>query len=178
MTDHEAPLSDEEQEQLTALLRRMKWPLPRHVFYALVHNTVSVAIELIVFDADGNILIEYRKDTEYDGYALPGTVLRQNEDVLVALRRLEEMEIKSRVTDITDLGWKEILQGIGEGRDRYRHYIPLLYACRLTGEYTGVGEFYPWDQLPATILSHEKAIIEEVVQRLKESYKHLIFFGK
>ena len=173
MSDRPIPLSDEEQTQLALLLSRMESPLRPDVFYALVHSTVSVALELVVFDAEGKILLEYRKDTEYDGFALPGTVLRNNEDVSSAMKRLLETEVKSKTSNPVSLGWLEIQKGAQADQDRYRHYIPLLYACKMEARYEGSGEFFAYDSFPENTLSHEKMIIEEVVRRLKESSEPL-----
>ena len=174
MSNYQSPLSDEEQEQLVVLLGRMVWPLQPRVFHALVNKTVTVAIELVVFNSEGKVLLECRKDIEYDGYALPGTVLRDNEDIPTATKRLFEKEIRSQVSEPVSLGWMEIQKGTELGQDLYRHYIALLYSSKLEGPYLGGGEFFQVNQIPKNTLSHEKSIVEEVVKRITDSNQQIL----
>src|SRR3989344_240010 len=84
---------EEQDDQLADLLRRAKWPLSPKVFAALVSKTVSTPIELAVFDNKLRILLFDRKDDEYEGYHMPGTVLRDNETVPDAVERLLKSEV-------------------------------------------------------------------------------------
>ncbi|MGC9603058.1 MAG: NUDIX hydrolase [Minisyncoccia bacterium] len=152
------------EERLTvALLRNLHWPLKQSIFSAIVNKTVSVPIELAVFDEQGRVLMFYRRDDEYDGYHIPGTVLRDNEDVPAAIRRLLKSEVVGgRVTQITSLGWIEI----PKGDNPTRHEISLLHSCVLEGPYNGKsGEFFFPDKLPFTTLDHHHTLIKEIMKR-------------
>ena len=163
----ETPLTDAEQDTLAQFLIRAQWPLKPDIFAAWVRKFVSVPIELAVFNQDGHVLLIYRKDQEYEGYHMPGTVLRDNEDVPTAINRLLSGEVGSKVTRPIPLGWKEVTRGNEFGQNRSRHEISLLHTCWPIGPYSGEGEFFPTDQLPENTLSHHKVLIEEMVKRLK-----------
>lgn len=169
--DQLAPLTDTEWDQLTGLLRRATWPLPSNVFRALINKTVSVPIELAVLsEKSDKILLYYRKDEEYDGNHMPGTVLRDNENVPDALRRLVDSElIDARVGDPVFVGWAEISKGNAYGQNPSRHEISLIFACRLKGHYKGSGgSLFYIDNLPDNTLSHHRILIEIVRKWLWE----------
>lgn len=169
--DEQNPLAPEEEDQLADLLTRVEWPLSPHVFAAAVNKFVSVPIELLVLDDDNRILMFYRKDEEYEGYHIPGTVLRDNEDVPAAIQRLLKSEVVGgKVTRPISLGWLEVQKGNGFGQNPSRHEISLLHLCWSIGTYQGKGgEFFPLDQLPDSTLSHHRVLIREAVRRLKQN---------
>ena len=162
------PTPAEQDDQLAYLLRRAKWPLSPKVFAALVNKTVSTPIELAVFDNKLRILLFDRKDDEYEGYHMPGTVLRDNETVPDAVERLLKSEVVGgNITPPISLGWKEITKGDEFGQDPNRHQISLLHACWLTEPWgSKQGEFFSVDELPENTLSHHRVLIKEIVRRL------------
>lgn len=157
-------LTQSEVEQLAGLLGKIEWPMPKEVFYALLRCTVSVPIELAVIDDKGYVLMFYRKDEEYDGYHMPGTVLRDNEDVSNALRRLLASElVGANISAPQNIGWIEIPRGSGHGENPTRHEISLIFLARLHGEYQGKGgEFFPIHKLPKNTLPHHVTLIQQV----------------
>ncbi len=170
MSDSNSPtddLADGENKQLAPLLSRARWPLEPNVFRALVGMSVSVPIELAVFDND-QILLFYRRDEEYEGNHMPGTVLRGNETVSDAINRLRVEELDGGyVTKPVSLGWIEVVKGSGPGQDPARHQISLLHACWLVGPYTGSGVFFSLDDLPSDLLPHHRVLIHEIVARIE-----------
>lgn len=169
MAENLAPLSPEEEAQLASLMRRARWPLKPDVFRAGVGLFVSNPIELKVLNDNGHVLMFYRKDDEYEGNHIPGTVLRDNEDVPMAIQRLLNSEVVGgEVTPPISLGWKEISKGTtGSGQNPTRHEISLLHVCWLKKPYQGKGgEFYPVDQLPKNTLPHHRVLIAEMMKRL------------
>ncbi|MBI4094201.1 MAG: NUDIX hydrolase [Candidatus Liptonbacteria bacterium] len=154
---------------LAQLMRAARWPLVPPVFGALVSMAVSVPLELCVMDKKGRVLTFYRKDSEYDGHHMPGTVLRDNENVEQALNRLVTSEVVGgEISDPVNVGWIEIPKGSGEGWNPTRHEISLLWMAYLRGEYHGKnGVFSPMDALPPNTLSHHRVLIEKFKKALK-----------
>lgn len=162
------PLTELEEKSLVDLLRRVQWPVKSDIFKAIANKLVTTPIELAVLDSDNRVLMFYRKDDEYDGCHLPGTVLRDNENVLTAIKRLLQSEVVGgKVTPPISLGWVEITKGNGSGQNPTRHEISLLHVCWLTDPYQGKGgEFFPIDQLPKNTLPHHRILLNEIMVRL------------
>jgi hypothetical protein len=150
-------LTADESEQLASLLGKVEWPVPPNVFHALMKATVSVPIELGVFDSDGRVLLIYRDDFEFKGWHMPGTVLRENEDIPTAIKRLGQGEVKTPTSPPISLGWAEI-KGV-------RHEVSLLHVCRLEGAYSGEGQLFDPRQLPPDTLDHHQYLIGEMLSR-------------
>jgi ADP-ribose pyrophosphatase YjhB (NUDIX family) len=156
------PLSPEEEVQLAELLSRVTWPVKQPVFRGLVGATVSTPIELCVF-REQSVLMFYRKDEEYNGYHIPGTVLRDNEDVPTALNRLIVSEVVGgNVGKVRQVGWMEVKKGTGEFDNPTRHEISLLHYAYILGEYKGSGEFFPVNSLPSNTLPHHRQLISTI----------------
>ncbi|MDB5190410.1 MAG: hypothetical protein JWN49_736 [Parcubacteria group bacterium] len=146
-------LTDKETETLTALLKKVEWPLAPSVFHALMEKTVSVPVELAVFDQKGRILLIHRDDHEFTGWHLPGTVLRDTDDVGIALKRLITHELAGvAVTAPVNLGWFEAKRDLTPTR----HGVSLLHGCQLESVYTGPGTFFERYNLPTDVLAHHK----------------------
>lgn len=159
-------LNESECNMLAELLKRAEWPLSKEVFHALMGVVVTTPIELGVFDAGGKILLIHRDDPEYpDCWHLPGTVLRNNEDVPTAVKRLINGEVRAPVLDLISLGWREIVKGSGVGQNPTRHEISLVHVCWLQGSYEGVGKFFSLDSLPESTLTHHRVLIQEMMER-------------
>ncbi len=163
-----ASLTADEVSLLAELLRRVEWPLPLPVFAAAMNKFVSTPIELAVLDSSGRVLMVHREDAEYVGNHMPGTVLRDNENVPAAINRLLTREVGGKVTPPVSLGWVEVSKGNGPGQDPNRHQISLLHVCWLTGAYEGAGRFFPVDQLPEDTLEHHRLLVREMMSRLRQ----------
>lgn len=158
---------EERTKLLVTLLRELKWPLDPKVFGTLLNKTVSVPIELAVLNDRDEVLMFYRKDDEYDGNHIPGSVLRDTDTVGGVLTRLRNGEVVGgNVTEPIFIGWAEIPKGTGPGENPTRHEISLVFLCRLVGEYKGSGKFYPLDQLPENTLSHHRVLVSNVIECL------------
>ncbi|MFA6534286.1 MAG: NUDIX domain-containing protein [Patescibacteria group bacterium] len=162
-------LTQEESLALAELLKKLEWPMDLEVFYALMRKIVSIPIELCVLDDQNRVLTFYRKDAEYDGHHLPGTVLRDNETVPQALRRLIQSElVGGKVTEPQNIGWVEILRGNNPTENPTRHEISLLFLTHLRGTYQGKGGvFSPLYGLPENTLTHHRLLIDRFRQYLR-----------
>lgn len=155
---------------LINLLGKLKWPLEKDVFHALMPRITSIPIELCVLDRENRVLTFYRKDDEYDGHHMPGTVLRDNENVSQTVKRLIQSElVGGDVTAPKNIGWTEIPRGNGRGENPTRHEISLLFITHLSSTYHGGGGvFSPFDALPDNILPHHRVLVEKFRQYLED----------
>ena len=155
--------TENEDDILVALLTKVTWPPRPRVFHALVKITITIPIELAVLNERNEILMFYRKDDEYDGNHIPGTVIRDNENISCALERLRTSEIVGgNISNPIDIGHVEIMRGNDPGQNPTRHEVSLIHVAWLTSPYKGNGRFYPLDQLPENTLSHHQVIIDRV----------------
>lgn len=143
--------------------------MDKDVFHALVSKLITVPIELCILDSENRAFTFYRKDLEYDGHHIPGTVLRDNETVQEALNRLIQSEVVDmEISQPENIGWCEIRRGAGYGENPTRHEISLIFLARLKNAYHGnVGVFSPLDELPDNIIPHHRILLDEVKVHLK-----------
>jgi ADP-ribose pyrophosphatase YjhB (NUDIX family) len=165
-------LSREEELQLISLLKRTKMPVSYDLFLAIMSSFPSIPVELAVFNKEGEILLFNRIDDEFDGYHSPGTVLRNDDTVEVALKRLIEGELKGlRLTEPISLGWHENIKGSGYFQNPTRHEISLIHVCEAIRKYNGEGEFFSLDKLPKNMVPHHRKLVPEIARRFKEYKK-------
>lgn len=70
------PLNEQEIIKLTDLLARVdNTQIKGDVWYELVKKFITVPIELCILDDQERVLLVYRKDREFDGYHMPGSVV-------------------------------------------------------------------------------------------------------
>lgn len=159
-------LTKNEEIILMGLLEKLSSPISPDVFRVLMRKTVSVPIELAVFNSNNQILMIFRKDEEYNGHHLPGTVLRNDENVNDALKRLIAKELAgANILNINSVGWVEIPRGTNQEENPTRHEISLLHVGYLNDKYKGSGEFFYPEDLPLNILSHHRRLIREIINR-------------
>ena len=156
-------LTEQEVRMLVGLLEKLEWPTPKEVFYMIMRRFISIPIELCVLDGNDRVLMFYRKDEEYDGYHMPGTVLRDDETVPQAIKRLIQNElVGSEVTDPKNIGWVEIPRGNGYGNNPTRHEISILFIAHLQGADGGSGGVvFTFDALPENTLPHHRVLAEK-----------------
>jgi|SRR3989344_2299849 len=160
-------LSKGEEKKLIYLLGKLDFPVSEELFQSIMSSFVSVPIELAVFNDKNQILLIYREDKEYNGFHIPGTVLRNNEKVEDALNRLRNTEIRGlKISEPRPIGWVEINKGFGEGENKSRHEISLPHYCRLTEQNSAVEyNFFELNKLPENILPHHKKLIKEIINK-------------
>lgn len=163
-------LNEQEAQCLVDMSKKIEWPLLKEVFHALVSVVVTVPLELCVLDSQMRALMFYRKDSEYNGYHLPGTVLRNDDTILKALSRLIQNELAGyKITQPENIGWIEVLMGDREGQDPGRHQISLIFIARLDeSALVKSGVFFHLDALPSDILTHHRMILEKVKEYLTD----------
>lgn len=139
------------------------------IFHAILLKFPSVPIELVVLDQENRVLMFYRKDHEYDGFHMPGTVLRNNETVPQAVDRLLQSEVVGAgIISVENVGVTEISRGTKCGENPTRHEISILYLARLGRSYAGNGGiFSPMDDLPENTLPHHRVLVEKFQKYIK-----------
>lgn len=163
-------LSAAEEKQLARLLDRVQWPLPKVVFEALMRKTISVPIELGVFAYDPSGLLQVlmlqrpADDEEFPplSWHMPGTVVRDDETVGLAMQRLLSGELEGMVKETPE--YAGIFE-VTRGADHPRHALSLMYSVLLKGEtqyvnYAGPGKFFPVSQLPESTLPHHRKLFD------------------
>ena len=110
-------LNESETLELVRLLGKLEWPVGKKVFHALMRCVVSVPLELVVFGEGGHVLLIDRKDEEFNGWHMPGTVMRDSDSVSSALERLLQNE----------LGGQEVLGDQEYGDRRAVHGLQDLW---------------------------------------------------
>jgi hypothetical protein len=163
-------LSEKETKVLVSLLRKLEWPIDPRVFLVLANKVITASIELAILDKTDRVLMHYRKDVEFNGYHMPGTVIRDNdENVPAAVRRLIATELrgtKMKISVPMCIGWAETQKGTGPYMNPYRHEIGLIHLARVQG--AGIGEFFQLDALPPNTLPHHIKLVALVAAYIKE----------
>ncbi len=159
-------LTDDEKEELANLLKKANnVEIRGEIWHQLVVKFITVPIELCILNERNEVFLVYRKDREFDGYHMPGTVVNDWEDVTTARTRLVHGEVMIgagfSITDPHPIGWLEVGRGEEPYQDRHRHAVSLLHIARTTSEFTpreGMG-FYPFDEIPKNTLGHHQYLL-------------------
>ena len=111
--------------------------LPEKVYTEVVKNTPLVSIDLIIEDADGNILLGYRlNNPAKHTWFVPGGVIRKNETFVEAFKRISENELgfKMELTDAVFIGVYEHLYSTNftDTDDFGTHYIVNAFHIKIT----------------------------------------------
>lgn len=160
------PLNESDKRELAKLLERAKnTDIKGEIWYQFVKKFITVPVELCVLDKENRVFLVYRKDREFDGYHLPGTIVNDWETVHDARLRLMQGEIKNDAGfDISypePIGWLQVRRGEGEVESPTRHTVALLHIARVEGDFTpqeGYG-FYALDDIPKNTLRDHKFIL-------------------
>ena len=166
-------LNEPEKKILKRLLQKMEWPLDRDVFYALVKSVATVGIECAVLDSVDRLLMIYRRDREYVGWHIPGTILRNAESISDAIRRIMTKELNGTVISAPiNIGWVETTRGTGPDQDPNRHVISLIFLTRLKQTYLGQGKFFDIDNPPRGIINTHYRLLRLIKDGLLKINKH------
>lgn len=110
--------------------------LPKKEYIEVVKNTPLVSIDLIIEDADGNILLGYRlNNPAKNTWFVPGGVIKKNESFLDAFKRTSENELgfQIQLTDATFIGVYEhlYLTNFADTDDFGTHYIVNAFHIKI-----------------------------------------------
>jgi ADP-ribose pyrophosphatase YjhB (NUDIX family) len=166
-------LDEEEKKELARLLEKVdNVQIRGEIWHQLVKKFITVPIELCIVNNENKVFMVYRKDREFDGYHLPGTVINDWETVDEACTRLVHGEVLRdagfTITKPKSIGWLEVRRGSGKEESRTRNAISLLHLAHLDGNYTekeGMG-FFGFDNIPQNTLGHHIFIIRKFKEYL------------
>ena len=170
-------LNDDDKKLLASLLERAKnTDIKGEVWHQLVKKFITVPVELCVLDSKNRVFLVYRKDREFDGYHLPGTIVNDWETVHDARVRLMQGEIQKDAGFVISypesIGWIEVRRGEGEYESRTRNTVALLHIARIQGEFIekeGYG-FYALDAIPKNTLQDHKFILRYFKKYLENGH--------
>lgn len=175
MEEEFSPEEIKEFIRLLDKLGRIGFPVELNLFLAIIRNSVSVAVELQVFNKNNEVLLIERETqfTEYVGFHSPGTVLCINESVDDALNRIVFGELKrlpiERNSIISLNAWRPTRKGNSYGENPSRQEISLIHIVEvgfgneLLLKENGMG-FYPANNLPIDkIIPSHKVLVPYVV---------------
>lgn len=164
-------LSEFEAVLLGKLLAKAKFPLPRAAFDGWVENLPHVAFELAIVrqSKDGwEIFMAQRApDDKFwpNMWNEPGTILRQNETLENAYKRLLASEMFSGGKGFGKpqfIGICELPKGNGRKQLRRGHEIGLLHMVEFNGDELKGGKFFPISKLPRNTASHHHTLVAMV----------------
>lgn len=159
-------LTDEEKKELAHLLEKAEnVEIRGEIWHQLVKKFITVPIELCILNEENKVFLVYRKDREFDGYHMPGTVINDWETVDEACNRLIKKEVAEgaglTITTPISIGWLEVRRGNKPEESKTRNAISLLHVAKVFGKpllKEGSG-FYAFDALPENTLGHHKYIL-------------------
>ncbi|MBP9866836.1 MAG: NUDIX hydrolase [Candidatus Pacebacteria bacterium] len=167
-------LNEEEKKELVVLLDKIENKEIRgSVWHSLVKKFITVPIELCIFDEQNRILLVYRKDSEFDGYHMPGSVVNDWETVEEAKERLIREEITIplgiEISEVEAIGWLDSPKDSWPGEPSTRHGILLLHVARYKGIFIPKEgtNFFALSELPDNTLGCHRFIIPFFERYLK-----------
>jgi len=138
-------LTREEIKDLIRLLKKVKIPAPYPVFVALCKSVPLIAIDLAIMPDKNSVLLTYRKDDFYDGWHLPGTILRYGESVEMAYKRVAREELGISILNPKFVSWFDIFF---DPRDKG---VALLFMVKPKIK-PGIGEYFSLRRMPKKFL--------------------------
>lgn len=117
--------------ELDTLVPDSRQGLPDELFYLVSRLTPLVNVDLLIRDDRGAILLTWRDDRFYQGWHVPGGIIRFKETADDRIRAVGLTELGAAVeADATPCAVNEKRNA---SRDVRGHFISLLYATRLLG---------------------------------------------
>lgn len=159
-------LTDQEKKELVVLLEKIEnTEIRGEIWHQLVKKFITVPVELCILDDNDRVFLVYRKDQEFDGYHMPGSVVNDWETVEEARARLIQDEVVTgagiEITEPEPIGWVESVREAGPAEASTRHGVLLLHIARFRGDFIareGMG-FYAFDAIPSNTLGCHKYLI-------------------
>ncbi len=153
-------LTPEESKELARLMKKVTFPVTPEVFDAWCEfftiNTVEIALMRNNAAGEREVFLTYRKDNYFDGWHIPGSVIRPGDSVQVVIDRVTKKELEMEISTPTYLRWFEREKGIGKDLCPRGQEISLLFSSELIGEphEHEHGKFFSFSNLPKLIPQH------------------------
>lgn len=131
-------LTPKEIKVMVQLLKKAYSPFPYTVFIALCKIVPMIAIDVAIMLDKNRVLLTHRKDDFYNGWHIPGSILRYKESPNDAIKRVCQKELSLKIS-------KPCFASFFNIHDIRGHVITLLYTARpinkpKQGLYFKVGE--------------------------------------
>lgn len=144
-------LTPKEIKELVRLLQKIKSPFPYPIFIALCKKIAMVAVDVAVMPDKNRVLLTYRKDDFYDGWHIPGSIMRHGEEPIDVFKRVCREELFLKIN-------KPRFVGCFNNYDVRGHAFTLLYIMRPTKK-PETGKYFKISEPPANLVStHKKEI--------------------
>ncbi|MBI2053930.1 MAG: NUDIX hydrolase [Candidatus Staskawiczbacteria bacterium] len=123
------------KEAIKFLDKQIKNPsqgLPEEIFLFASKIVPMVNVDLLIKDENGRTLLAWREDELYNGWHLPGGIIRFKEKMETRLKKVSKSEIGVMVKfdtvpiAINQIMWKKNIRG---------HFISILYKCFLSNSF-------------------------------------------
>ena len=144
-------LSAAEERELARLLRKLtdaglRSPRMPAEVWRLLHGLVpQPAVEVVVTRTGRDVLLNHRRDRDWDGWEIPGGFMLYHESVEDACRRIAEREIG------TSVAFERIVTAYMWPDHPYGSPLSLVCLCRPLGEPTR-GRYF--EELPDGMVPH------------------------
>lgn len=138
-------LTAKEIKNLVQLLKKVRLPAPYPVFVALAKSVPFIAVDIAVMPDKNRILLTYRKDEFYDGWHIPGSILRYGELVENAYKRVMRKELGMKILKPKFINYFDILF---DSRDKG---IALLFVVKSKAK-PKIGKYFSLGSLPNNFL--------------------------
>ena len=143
-------LTPKEIKNLVRLLKKVKLPAPYPVFVALAKSVPFIAVDIAVMPDKNHILLTYRKDEFYDGWHIPGSILRYGELVENAYKRVMRKELGMKILKPKFINYFDVLF------DYHDKGIVLLFAVKLKVK-PKIGKYFSLKNLPENFLKCQRS---------------------
>lgn len=157
-------LSAKEEKDLIKLLKKVKLPAPYSVFRALCKSVPMVAVNLAVMPDDQHLLLTHRKDEFYDGWHIPGSILRYKENPKSVLKRVSHQEVGMKIKSPQFINY--FMENDKRGQE-----LVLLFVARPIGN-PKIGTYFKLNHLPKDLLKEQ---IQEIRLLKGLAAKHCLF---
>jgi hypothetical protein len=177
-----ADLAERATPSVDARAAEGKHLFPARAFHALAKLMPTVPIELAILRDESRlyggvqVFMIHRKDHEFEGYHMPGSVILRGQTRGAKLAELIEKEVTTSglsVSAPTLVQPVESMEGVDDqsedtlGSNPRGQAEALLYACwAADGVSPQVGQFFPLSALPPNTLGHHRHMAKIIQQWL------------
>jgi len=158
---HIMALSRKELAILNNLLKKVKPTskgVPEEVFEGLIHLVPFIALEIVVVNKKGEMLLTWRDDKYWRGWHFPGGLLRYRETFKKRLNETVKRELGTLLKSFRFLFTENYLNG------KRSHDVSLVFKCVLSGKPKD-GKFF--GKMPKDIIDAHKVLWKNVTSNIK-----------
>ncbi len=144
--------------------------LPDEVFRLVTSLTPMLNVDLLIKNEEQHTLLTWREDEFYQGWHVPGGIVRYKERMVDRVAAVARIELGARVR--INGGPVAINEVMHPTREVRGHFISILYACDLAGPLDEARRQGPGSPKHGDWAWH--ATCPPQILRQHEMYRHLI----